>query len=486
MKLSMTLRGILLLLLVSLVLCLTAGWLLRPSSALPPTGRRDAAPLTLSLWHYYSGQTKAALDELVAEFNAGPGARQGVRINAYSHGDVVELAEAVFDAARHAPGSLPLPDIFAAYPDNAYRIAQVAELANLDEWFSPEEQKEYRREFLDEGRFGPDRGLRVFPVAKSSENLFLNRTAWDAFAAATGAGLADLATWEGIARTAEAYHAWSHGQAFFQIDSPANFFLMAARQLNEPLYTREGDAARLHISRRLARAVWNAYHVPYLKGWYAKTGRFSTDDARTGTVIAYTGSSAGAVYFPTEVTDANGAPSPIACTVLPYPRFAAGQARAVAQGAGWSVVKSTPERERAAALFLKWFTQPGANIRFAAATGYLPVRLDALQARLLLEAVPDETVAASQPAVKRSLAVTLSMLDATGLDSPPPFRGSYALRRLWERFLPDEVRRDLEAVQAGTERGEDRDAVAAALLTDEHFEQWYARLERESAAALHR
>lgn len=482
MKFSVTGRDILLLLLMACAVPLTVGHLLSPAP--PREEPQNASPVVLTLWHYYSGQTKAAVDELLAEFNAGPGAREGIKISAYSHGDVRELAEAVFDAANHTAGSPPMPDLFAAYPDNAYRIAQVTDLANLDDWFTPEEQAEYRQEFLNEGRFGPDNGLRVFPVAKSTENLFLNRTAWNAFAAATGAQLADLATWEGVTRTAERYHAWSNGRAFFELDSPSNFFMLAARQLNEPLYTRRDGTVRLHISRRLARAVWDAYHAPYLRGWYAKTGRFSTDDVRTGAVVAYVGSSAGAVYFPTEVTDRDGRPTSITCSVLPYPRFEAGEAWAVMQGAGLCVVKSDPAREQAASVFLKWFTHTTANVRFAAATGYLPVKNASLQAQLIQDAAPEEAVAASQPAVVCSLTTTLSMLGHTGLDSPSPFRGSYALRVLWDRFLQDEVRRDLEAVHQRMERGEERAKAVAAMLTNERFEQWYQRLVRESAAAL--
>ncbi|HBD85936.1 MAG TPA: ABC transporter substrate-binding protein, partial [Clostridiales bacterium] len=46
---------------------------------------------------------------------------------------------------------------------------------------------------------------------------------------------------------------------------------------------------------------------------------------------------------------------------------------AIQRGGGFAVAKSTPEKEEAAALFLKWFTAPEQNMRFVASTGYLPV-----------------------------------------------------------------------------------------------------------------
>ena len=41
--------------------------------------------------------------------------------------------------------------------------------------------------------------------------------------------------------------------------------------------------------------------------------------------------------------------------------------------AGFCTVKSTPEREQAAAVFLKWLTEPETNVRFVTSVGYMPV-----------------------------------------------------------------------------------------------------------------
>ena len=46
---------------------------------------------------------------------------------------------------------------------------------------------------------------------------------------------------------------------------------------------------------------------------------------------------------------------------------------AVQQGAGMVVTKSDEAREKAAVTFLKWFTAPEQNVRFAMSSGYLPV-----------------------------------------------------------------------------------------------------------------
>ena len=41
------------------------------------------------------------------------------------------------------------------------------------------------------------------------------------------------------------------------------------------------------------------------------------------------------------------------------------------------VTKSSKEKEYAAAIFLKWFTQPQQNLYFISSTGYLPVTEEA-------------------------------------------------------------------------------------------------------------
>ena len=43
--------------------------------------------------------------------------------------------------------------------------------------------------------------------------------------------------------------------------------------------------------------MWDELYVPYVKGYYANLGKFRSDDEKTGDILAYVGSSAGAVYF---------------------------------------------------------------------------------------------------------------------------------------------------------------------------------------------
>ena len=59
--------------------------------------------------------------------------------------------------------------------------------------FRENELKDFIPEFLKEGEI--DGRLLVFPVAKSTEILFVNKTIFDRFSADTGASMEQLTTW---------------------------------------------------------------------------------------------------------------------------------------------------------------------------------------------------------------------------------------------------------------------------------------------------
>ncbi|MGN1196285.1 MAG: hypothetical protein ACI4TA_01640 [Acetatifactor sp.] len=92
-------------------------------------------PVTVTLWHVYGGQTDSPLNDLIEEFNQTTGAEENIRIKVTSVSNTNTIHEGIVN----------------------------------------------------------DR-LVVLPVAKSTEILYVNKTAFDRFAADTGASLSDLNT----------------------------------------------------------------------------------------------------------------------------------------------------------------------------------------------------------------------------------------------------------------------------------------------------
>ena len=89
------------------------------------------------------------------------------------YGSSEELEDVLYASANHVIGSEPLPDIFASYPDNAYRLDKIAPLVSLDQYFTEEEREKYRPEFLEEGVWDASGGFKMIPVSKSTE-LFIS------------------------------------------------------------------------------------------------------------------------------------------------------------------------------------------------------------------------------------------------------------------------------------------------------------------------
>ncbi|MBF4693470.1 extracellular solute-binding protein [Fusibacter ferrireducens] len=446
--------------------------LMEKSSLLDPN-----KPITVTVWHYYNGNIKESFDDLVSAFNETVGMEKGIVVEAKSQGDVNQLATAVFDAANGSIGSSPMPDIFASYPDNAYRVSQIIDLVSLETYFSESEINAYRREFLEEGQFLSNGQLFIVPIAKSTENLFVNKDYWDKFASENGFTDEDLSTWEGLYNVSKVYYETT-GRGFFGIDASANFMLLVSMQLGTELFDYSGDKVAFNLTPEVAKHIWDYYYTPYVKGYFSKTGRFCSDDAKTGTVLAYTGSTAGAAYFPTEVTFSQQDVHSIEPLVLPYPYFKSGKPYAIQQGAGMCISKSDAAHEYAATLFLKWFTEANQNLKFAVSTGYLPVKNEALEETKLLGAL--EGTEPTNPAIKASIMTTTKMFERYEFYNNKPFLGSYEIRVLLEKNMYEKTVRDLEQIKERVDNGEDRELVIETLISQEAFGKWYEQILHEA------
>ena len=151
-------------------------------------------PVSLTVWHYYNGSQQAAFDSLVEEFNDTEGREKGIYVQSYSQGSVSDLESAVRDSIEGKVGADPMPDIFSSYADTAYEIEQAGALANLSDYLSTEELEPFVDSYIEEGRIASDGSLRIFPTAKSTEIMMINKTDWEPFAEATGTTLEDLKT----------------------------------------------------------------------------------------------------------------------------------------------------------------------------------------------------------------------------------------------------------------------------------------------------
>lgn len=198
----------------------------------------DVDPVQLTVWTYYNGDQLESFNRLVEEFNATAGKEQNITVENCSQGNVNDLEAQVMDSAQGKVGAEEMPNIFMAYADTAYTMDQMGDLVDLAPYFTDEERAAYIGSYLTEGDFNDDGSIKIFPVAKSVELLFLNDTDWQTFADATGAEYADLETIEGLVGAAEAYYNWTDaqtetpddGKALFGRDAMANYICSSAQR----------------------------------------------------------------------------------------------------------------------------------------------------------------------------------------------------------------------------------------------------------------
>ena len=225
----------------------------------------------------------------------------------------------------------------------------------------------------------------------------------------------------------------------------------------------------LHFDHDVMRTLWDNYYVPFIKGYFAASGHFRSDDIKTGNILAYAGSTSSATFFPKQVATSYSDAHSISMKVLPCPNFADGEAYAVQQGAGMVVTQGSEQEIKACVTFLKWFTAPENNITFSVDSGYLPVTKDANNMAAIHQQYPSLSDSMDTVLTESVHAITTNSLYTT-----KPFENGNEARSVLEHAMSDQASADLLIVRDRMEQGQTLEEASAEFLTDDHFEAWYS------------
>ena len=334
-----------------IVLCLLVLALLSVTGCMQ---KKDAEPLTVTLWHVYGGEVDSPLNDLIKRFNSTVGAEQNIRVKVELVSNSGSIHKSVLAAANNDPGAPSLPDMFVSYPKTVLALPDQEILVDYRDYFSEEELSAFIPSFVEEGEV--DGRLVVLPVAKSTEILYVNQTAFDRFSEATGVTMDALKTWEGLFEAAEIYSEWTDaqtpdvpgdGKSMFVHDYYFNYFQVGVESLGESFF----DGNRLAFGPAFEQA-WNLLAQASLNGGVWLRGGYATESLRTGNSIVSVASSASILYYSDTVTYSDNTSEEAIINSYPCPVFADGEKLVMQRGAGFCTVKSTPERERAAVTFL--------------------------------------------------------------------------------------------------------------------------------------
>lgn len=445
-------------------------------------GLDPKTPVKLSVWHYYVGAQAIAFGELVDEFNNTVGEERGIVITAESKNSINDLAQAIQDSVNKKVGAPEMPNLFQSYLEGAVELDAQGRLAAYDPYITQEELDAYYDSYIQEGRFDADGNLKLFPFAKSTEVLMVNKTDWDRFASETGADINELATWEGVARVARQYYEWSGGKAFFGRDAMPNYPLCGAQQLGHPVFTERGGQIYMDLDKDTFRKLWDNFYVPYLKGYYKHAGRYRSDDIKTGEIIAALCSTSSATYFPKQVTIDDGDPVDIDFMILPVPNFEGMPKYAVQQGASMAMSKSDETHEYAASLFMKWLTLPEHNMVLCADSGYLPVQKEACDPQKITQFLQQAGV--ENPVITQTAQVATRQINENALFTSRAFSGGLEARNVLGNSFLEKAQADRNALMAAVETGVSEQEAIQPFLDGANFDQWHEQLENALTAII--
>ena len=334
----------------------------------------------LALWHSQQAQNEQALKDIVARFNA---AQPNYTLKLHNFGTY----DALFEKTRLTIQGGKLPDLCVAYESMVAEFMEADAVLPLDDYLghpdyglSKEDQQDIFAPFLETNRF-PDFGgqLLSFPFTKSVLMLYYN---------------ADLlrqaghdkppATWEQFLAHCRDIKAKTGKAAFAYRIDPSTFDSMVL-SLGGKLLTDDRTATRFDSPQTLR--VLQMLRTLIDEG-LAKIIPVGEDDDRrhfaAGDVAMILRSSTTRAYMADDVVDEQGRDRfawSMAC-----PPVAKGQPRrTVLYGGNICVFKSTPERQRGAWEFIKFFVSPEATAEWSVRTGYLPVRRSAATQKALVD-----------------------------------------------------------------------------------------------------
>ena len=243
------------------------------------------------------------------------------------------------------------------------------------------------------------------------------------------------------------------------------------QQLGVEIFQVENGKLTLNTPKEELRRLWENYYVPMVKGYFGAYGSFRSDDVKTGDLLAYTGSTTSAMYFPDQVELDEGSHA-IEYIVMMAPIFEGGEHYAVQQGAGMVVSKSDEQHEYAAVEFLKWFTEAENNLQFGCVSGYLPVMKEANSAEKLDQVIADHQLEVA-PKTYDCLTMVFQEMESVKRYTNKSFENGSAARKVLEYHLADQVAADREVVAAAVAEGKSLEEAAGPYVTEEAFENWY-------------
>jgi len=340
---------------------------LDPISQLDPSGQE------VTFWHVSTKIHEEVLLDLIDQFNENN--EWGITVvpeyGGY-YGDIRTKTLAAISAGTP-------PDMAVAYQNMVSEYAEADVIEPLDGYIASEkygltetELNDYYQAFLEGDRY-PAFGNQIlsFPPNRSMEVMYYNTDwlaelgyegppeTWDMFYEMSMAATDEAAETSGYAISPSASTfagwVWTRGGEILSEDG------------TEPVFEEEGTEALAFLQKMVEDGA--AYQIAERYG-------DQTDFANEKALFTF-GSTAGLPYYDAAIEGR------FDWSIAPLPHETE-EPIVDMYGPSITVFKTTPEKQLASWLFLKWFTEPEQTARWAITTGYFPVRRSAAQSEEML------------------------------------------------------------------------------------------------------
>ena len=362
-------------LLTTLALLLGACAAAGPAATAAPSTEADieiTGPVNLILWHALtSDPQKGALEASVKKYNETNG--KGITITPVVQGNYTQLFQKTLGAIQAGA----LPDLVHAYESQVADYTKADVVIDLDPYVNSKKngldqagKDDIYKPYFDTNRF-PQYGNKLlsFPFSKSLAVMYTNEDVLKASGVTTTPKT--WADWEqAVMKATKKDAAGKTTQYGYVGTTDASYFnamvlsrggsIMAADNKTVAWDGKEG----LETLQMLDRLYKGGYA-------YTPTG-FEWQNDFAASKLAYAFSSTSSRPF-----IAGAMKTPVNWTVGLPPQANATNGRTVMFGANIAVLKSTPQKQLASWLFIKWFNDQDQTADWATKSYYMPVRKSA-------------------------------------------------------------------------------------------------------------
>ncbi|MDO5062943.1 MAG: extracellular solute-binding protein [Peptostreptococcaceae bacterium] len=436
-------------------------------------------PVIITLATYYNDKQLNDLNEMIRNFNENEGSEKGIIVELISSGSVFETNKILLDSANDAPGSIEFPNIFITYKGLIMELEGKKEVIDYRDYFSEEELGQYLENLISTGKFEADQEkISMLPMANSTIITFINKTDFDEIAQKIGVNYDMLDTYEGIMEVAEKYYQYTDsltpephdGKALYGMDAIVSQILAIHKSTGQDILTKTDGKVEVNFQKDFAKKMWDTFYVPTMKGYFAKYGKFTSEDMKTGKILVSSASTAGAGYYPSKILLEDGQEKNIEIITRFAPTIKGHDGLSVQQGGGIFISKSTPNKEYAAAEFVKWMTNRENNTMFTLRSSYIPVRVDNTSIEDIKQTITENNI---NEIVTASLVTSIDQIKTRKPYISPNIQGYEDVRSIVESVFAHEMNDARETLLDEVSQGKDYDQAVAEAISEESFELWY-------------